>query len=29
MTVLEEVREFIKSRAPRPLCDDCIADGPS
>ena len=26
MTVLEDVREFIKGHAPAAVCDDCIAD---
>ena len=26
MTVLDDVREFLKGRAPRAVCDDCIAD---
>lgn len=26
MTVLEDVRDFVMGRAPRPTCDDCIAD---
>lgn len=26
MTVLDTVREFIQGKAPRAVCDDCIAD---
>lgn len=28
MTVLEDVADYIKRSAPRPVCDDCIAKGP-
>lgn len=27
MTVLERVGDFIRGRAPQPVCDDCIAEG--
>ena len=27
MTVLDQVKDFIVSRAPKATCDDCIADG--
>ncbi|GGL56130.1 hypothetical protein GCM10011392_08190 [Wenxinia marina] len=27
MTVLDDVRDYIIRHRPRPLCDDCIAEG--
>jgi hypothetical protein len=26
MTLNEKVRRFVVARAPRPICDDCLAD---